>query len=186
MTALAVGADGWLRGGTRLCRSPNFDARPPDVVVDLLVIHNISLPPGEFGGGHVAQLFCNALDPAAHPFFAQIAGSRVSAHFLVERDGAVTQFVSCADRAWHAGASAYRGRSRCNDFSIGIELEGTDFGPFTDAQYAALDALVPALVAAYPLDAARGHGEIAVDRKTDPGPLFDWRRCAPLAALAAR
>lgn len=163
--------------------SPNADARPPGLPIELLVIHNISLPPGTFGGGAIARLFCNALDPQAHPFFAQLAGVRVSSHFLIERDGAVTQFVSCQARAWHAGRSSFRGRERCNDYSIGVELEGTDFSPFADAQYDALSRLLAALVSAYPLRHARGHSEIAQDRKTDPGPFFDWSRVAALAAL---
>lgn len=165
--------------------SPNADDRPPGTSIDLLVIHNISLPPGEFGGGHVARLFCNAIDAHAHPFLAQIAALRVSSHFLIERDGTVTQFVGCGARAWHAGRSVLNGRERCNDFSIGIELEGTDFAPFTEAQYAALGRLVPVLAAAYPLRHARGHSEIAQDRKTDPGPFFDWSRVPELARLHA-
>lgn len=181
---LRVGADGWVAGLRRLA-SPNFDARPPGCAVDLLVLHNISLPPGCYGGGHVQQLFCNALPVRAHPYFAGIAGLQVSAHFLIERDGTTTQFVSTLDRAWHAGASQFLGRSRCNDFSIGIELEGDDFTPFEDAQYAALAGLLPALTAALPLAYARGHSDIAPGRKTDPGPHFDWRRLPLLARLYA-
>ena len=177
-----VDDDGWLDAARR-CPSPNADPRPQGVAVDLLVLHNISLPPGEFGGAHVQQLFCNRLDPAAHPYFATIDMLRVSAHFLIERDGALTQFVSCDARAWHAGASSFQGRSRCNDFSIGIELEGTDFIPFADAQYLTLSSLVPALIRRYPLSAARAHSEVSAGRKTDPGPLFDWTRVAALAAL---
>jgi len=180
--SLRVMPDGWIEGVNR-ARSPNFDARPPDAVTDLLVIHNISLPPGHFGAGHVQQLFANALPTDKDPFFAQLAGVRVSAHFLIERDGAITQFVGCGNRAWHAGPSSFGGRVRCNDFSIGVELEGTDFAPFTDAQYAALARLVTALAASYPLRHARGHSEIARDRKTDPGPFFDWSRVPALAAL---
>jgi AmpD protein len=179
---LRVGRDGWV-AGIEHRPSPNFDARPVGCKIDLLVIHNISLPPGQFGGGRVQQLFTNALPTAAHPFFGQLATARVSAHFLVERDGRITQFVGCGDRAWHAGASSFRGRSRCNDFSIGIELEGTDFAPFADAQYVALASLVPALAAAYQLTHARGHSEIAHGRKTDPGPFFDWARVPALARL---
>jgi N-acetyl-anhydromuramoyl-L-alanine amidase len=179
---LRVGADGWVDGVDHV-RSPNFDERPAGSAIDLLVIHNISLPPGQFGGGHVQQLFTNALPSAAHPFFRQLGALRVSAHFLVERDGRITQFVGCGERAWHAGASSFRGRPRCNDFSLGIELEGTDFTPFADAQYAALARLVPALAAACPLAHACGHSEIACDRKTDPGPFFDWTRVPALAAL---
>lgn len=180
--AWRIDSEGWLDAALR-CPSPNTDLRPSGAVVDLLVLHNISLPPGEFGGAHVQQLFCNQLDAARHPYFASIAALHVSAHFLIERDGALTQFVSCHARAWHAGASSFQGRTRCNDFSIGIELEGTDFVPFTDAQYAVLESLVPALIRRYPLRAARAHSEIAVSRKTDPGPFFDWARVALLAAL---
>lgn len=182
--AWRVDPDGWLSAAQR-CPSPNFDARPGGERIDLLVLHNISLPPGEFGGGHVQQLFGNRLAASAHPYFSAISGLRVSAHFLIERDGALSQFVSCDARAWHAGASRFQRRARCNDFSIGIELEGTDFIPFTEAQYRVLDALVPALVRRYPLRAACGHSDIAVQRKTDPGPLFDWSRVASLAALRA-
>jgi N-acetyl-anhydromuramoyl-L-alanine amidase len=174
--------DGWL-DGARNHPSPNFDARPPDSTIDLLVIHNISLPPGEFGGGHIERLFCNSLDPAVHPFFDTIASLRVSSHFVIARDGALTQFVSVRERAWHAGASSFAGRSRCNDFSIGVELEGSDFVAFTDAQYASLAALVVALRRQLPLTALRGHDDIAPGRKTDPGPLFDWPRLARQAGL---
>jgi N-acetyl-anhydromuramoyl-L-alanine amidase len=179
---LQVKADGWVHGA---CHQPsvNFDDRPPGVAIDLLVIHNISLPPGSFGAGNVQRLFANELSGEGHPFFAQLAGIRVSAHFLIERTGALTQFVSCAHRAWHAGASSFAGRSRCNDFSIGIELEGTDFAPFESAQYDTLAVLVPALTLAYPISFARGHAHIAHDRKTDPGPYFDWSRVPSLAAL---
>lgn len=179
---LTVAGDGWV-GGARRDRSPHFDARPAGSAIELLVVHNISLPPGAFGSGDIARLFTNRLDAAAHPFFATLAGVRVSAHFLIERDGALTQFVSCLDRAWHAGASEFDGRARCNDFSVGIELEGTDFAPFEAAQYATLASLTRALRAAYPLRAVRGHADIAHDRKTDPGPFFDWSRYARLAAL---
>jgi AmpD protein len=179
-----VDREGWLDAAWR-CPSPNADARPEGGQIDLLVLHNISLPPGEFGGAHVQRLFCNQLVDESHPYLASIAALRVSAHFLIERDGSLTQFVSCDARAWHAGASAFRGRSRCNDFSVGIELEGTDFTPFSDAQYQTLGRLVPALTRRYPLRAACGHSEIASERKTDPGPFFDWSRVAALAALRA-
>jgi len=182
---LRVAPSGWVEGIER-CPSPNFDARPAPAAIDLLVIHNISLPPGRFGGGHVHRLFANALGAGEHPFLDQLAGLRVSAHFLIERNGRVTQFVSCADRAWHAGASSFQGRTRCNDFSIGIELEGTDFTPFADAQYDALARLLPALRLAYSLAHACGHSEIAQDRKTDPGPFFDWSRVPALRQLRAR
>jgi N-acetyl-anhydromuramoyl-L-alanine amidase len=182
---LHVAADGWVEGVAHV-GSPHFDARPPDSAVDLLVIHNISLPPGEFGGGYVQRLFAGTLPAGVHPFLDQLAGVKVSAHFLIERDGQITQFVSCAARAWHAGASAFRGRRRCNDFSIGIELEGTDFTPFAQAQYDALAQLVPALAASFPLAHACGHSEIAIDRKTDPGPFFDWARVPALRRLRER
>jgi N-acetyl-anhydromuramoyl-L-alanine amidase len=168
----------------RLLPSPHFDSRPAGAAIDLLVLHNITLPPGGFGGDHIASFFCGSLDPAAHPFFATLTGVRVSAHFVIERGGRITQFVSCHDRAWHAGPSVHRGRQRCNDFSVGIELEGTDFMPFTDAQYAALAGLAAALRAGLPLATACGHSDIAQQRKTDPGPSFDWARFTALTALA--
>lgn len=173
---------GWVAGVTRL-ESPFHDARPAGTAIELLVVHNISLPPGRFGSGDVLRLFTGTLDAGAHPFFATVAGQRVSAHFFIDRGGEVTQLVSCRRRAWHAGASHFEGRSRCNDFSLGVELEGTDFAPFTDAQYAALALLVAALRAGYPLRALRGHSDIAPERKTDPGPFFDWSRLAAHADL---
>jgi N-acetyl-anhydromuramoyl-L-alanine amidase len=160
----------------RLIASPNWDDRPPGCAVDLLVIHHISLPPGEFGGAGIVQLFTNAIDPAAHPYFETLAGTRVSAHFLIRRDGQLLQFVSCAKRAWHAGESSWKGRSRCNDFSIGIELEGTGDAPFTPPQYRRLAALTRALQVRYPIRDIVGHSDIAPGRKTDPGPHFDWAR----------
>lgn len=176
-TEFSVDATGWLRGpGVRTLPSPHHDPRPPGTVVDLLVLHNISLPPGDFGGDHIAALFTGALEPSAHPFFASLIGARVSAHFLVERTGRITQFVACQERAWHAGASSHRGRPRCNDFSIGVELEGTDFMPFAPVQYDALARLTAALRAVLPLAWACGHSDIAQERKTDPGPFFDWLR----------
>ena len=177
---LAVGADGWVAAAARV-DSPNRDVRPPGVVATLVVVHGISLPPGEFGGDGIVRLFTNTLDPVAHPFYATIAGLRVSAHFLVRRDGALVQFVSCAERAWHAGVSSWRGRARCNDYSLGIELEGADDVPYTARQYAALAALLRALRRRYPLEAAVGHSDVAPGRKTDPGPAFDWDRLARLA-----
>lgn len=167
--------DGWLADAVRVA-SPNVDDRPPGVEVELVVVHNISLPPGSYGGGHVQALFTNRLDPSIDPFFAEIAGARVSSHLLIERDGRVTQFASFERRAWHAGASAFRGRPKCNDFSVGIELEGTDFEPFTDAQYTALNGAIRALRARYPVRAVCGHSDIAPGRKTDPGPFFQWSR----------
>ncbi|MGH8444501.1 MAG: 1,6-anhydro-N-acetylmuramyl-L-alanine amidase AmpD [Solimonas sp.] len=182
-----VSADGWL-AGARVCRSPNCDARPDPVDISLLVIHNISLPPGRFGGPHVDELFTNTLDPQAHPYFATIHSLRVSSHLFIARDGRITQYVPFGERAWHAGVSEYEGRARCNDFSIGIELEGTDERPFTAKQYARLAAATRALLAAYPrLSAARiaGHSDIAPGRKTDPGPHFDWARYRAVIAAPA-
>ncbi|MFN4148035.1 MAG: 1,6-anhydro-N-acetylmuramyl-L-alanine amidase AmpD [Rhodocyclaceae bacterium] len=168
-------ADGWLAGATHIM-SPNHDARPAGETVSLLVIHAISLPPGRFGGNAVIDLFTNRLAAAAHPDFAMLAGARVSAHFLVRRDGALIQFVSCFARAWHAGVSCWKGRERCNDFSLGIELEGDDFTPFDDAQYATLGALIERLRQSFSLVDIVGHADIAAGRKTDPGPYFDWSR----------
>jgi AmpD protein len=179
----AVDESGWLAGALHR-PSPHHDERPAGVEPELVILHNISLPPGEFGGGHVAALFAGRLESGVHPYFASLAGLRVSAHFLIERDGQVTQFVSCARRAWHAGASSYLGRERCNDWSIGIELEGTDFAPFESTQYAALGAVLAALAARYPLRHAAGHSDVAPGRKTDPGPGFDWQRLR--LALAGR
>jgi AmpD protein len=159
--------------------SPNCSPRPVGSEPELLVVHNISLPPGEFGTGCIQDFFCNALDTQTHPYFEEIAGLQVSAHFLIDRAGALTQFVNCDQRAWHAGVSCYRGREACNDFSIGVELEGTDHTPYTDAQYACLASLVRALRHAYPRiepSALVGHSDIAPGRKTDPGPAFDWAR----------
>lgn len=168
--------------------SPNCDDRPAGCAVELLVIHNISLPPGEYGGPGIIELFTNRLDPDAHPFYRRIAGERVSAHFLVRRDGELIQFVPCARRAWHAGSSEWRGRSRCNDFSLGVELEGTDLEPFSESQYATLARLALALRAAYPISACVGHSDIAMPRgrKSDPGPNFDWSRFRRLAAWPVR
>lgn len=140
------------------------------------MIHNISLPPGEFGGEGILELFGNRLDPAAHPYYASLSDLRVSAHFLIRRDGELIQFVACDQRAWHAGASSWQGRLGCNDFSIGVELEGSDDTPFTAAQYSRLEALIRQLRTRYPLTHIVGHADIAPGRKTDPGPYFDWRR----------
>ncbi len=170
--------DGWA-SGVRTCPSPHCNSRPPAENISLLVIHNISLPPGDFGGGFVQAFFTGSLDPQQHPYFAEIAPLRVSAHFFIERHGEITQFVSCQERAWHAGVSRYGGRSECNDFSVGVELEGTDTQPYTDAQYQSLLVLTHALQVAYPaITPCRitGHEFIAPQRKTDPGPSFDWRR----------
>ena len=171
----SVAADGWVVQARRL-PSPNRDARPDGTSIELLLIHNISLPPGCFGTGDIERLFSNCLDCDAHPYFDALRGLRVSAHFLIARDGALTQFVACTERAWHAGESAFEGRTRCNDFSLGIELEGTDTLAYTDAQYDALVPLARALFAAYPLRAVRGHSDVSGPRKTDPGPAFDWPR----------
>jgi AmpD protein len=171
----AVDTAGWLSGARRV-PSSNCDERPEDESIRLIVLHAISLPPGEFGGPEIIELFTNSLDPEAHPYFREIQGLRVSAHFLVRRDGEVIQFVSCSRRAWHAGVSRWKGRETCNDFSIGIELEGCDQLPFEDDQYAALNALLAELREHYPIEAVVGHSDIAPGRKTDPGPRFDWRR----------
>lgn len=156
--------------------SPNCDTRPDAQPPCLIVIHNISLPPNEYGGEGIIALFTNRLDPTVHPYFETIQYLKVSSHFLIRRDGELIQFVPCTQRAWHAGASHWRGRERCNDFSIGIELEGSDFEPFTDAQYRQLAQLLPALQTAYPIVDITGHADIAPGRKTDPGPFFDWTR----------
>jgi N-acetyl-anhydromuramoyl-L-alanine amidase len=166
---------GWFEGAVRV-PSPNCDVRPPGEIITLVVVHNISLPPGEFGGPGVEALFTNQLDPAAHPYFEQIKDLRVSAHFFIRRDGHLMQFVPCALRAWHAGVSSWQGRERCNDYSIGIELEGTDEAPFTEAQYVSLNQLLSVLRQTYPIAAVAGHSDIAPGRKTDPGPCFDWSR----------
>jgi N-acetyl-anhydromuramoyl-L-alanine amidase len=176
---------GLLRG-VRQVLSPHWDSRPAGQAPELLVLHGISLPPGEFGGPWIARLFCGNLPPGAHPYFEAIAAARVSAHVLVRRDGTIEQFVPFHGRAWHAGASSWGGRSACNDFSIGIELEGTDESPYEAPQYASLAALLGALLAAYPTlhgDRVVGHSDIAPGRKTDPGLSFDW---AWLRAAVAR
>ena len=167
----------------RQLSSPNCDERPPGCAIDLLVIHAISLPAGEFGGPWIDDLFCNRLEAAAHPDFAAICTLRVSAHTLIRRDGGITQYVPFHRRAWHAGVSCHAGRERCNDFSIGIELEGCDERPFSDAQYTGLASLIHALLAAYPglsTERITGHSDIAPGRKTDPGPHFDWSRLRAL------
>lgn len=172
---LELDSRGWCPQAVCL-PSPNFDSRPPGMPVDLIVVHNISLPPEEYGGPYIADLFLNRLDCGAHPYFDALRGLRVSSHFLVRRDGRLFQFVSVADRAWHAGASRFRGRERCNDFSIGIELEGCDREAFTAAQYDTLAELTALLAAHCPVSAVTGHQHIAPERKTDPGPFFDWAR----------
>ncbi|CAL8472962.1 1,6-anhydro-N-acetylmuramyl-L-alanine amidase AmpD [Caballeronia sp. S22] len=177
-----IDAQGWLTSATRL-PSPNFEARPGDAAPTLIVVHNISLPPDDFTTNSIADFFLNKLDHDAHPYFDHLRGMRVSAHFVIRRDGAIEQFVSCDERAWHAGVSSFCGRERCNDFSIGIELEGSDRMPFEDAQYDALVALVRIVVKRYPIDALAGHSDIAPGRKTDPGPHFDWPRLRHDSAL---
>jgi len=180
---LAVDEHG-VAAGVRFVASPNFDERPAGAAVTLLVVHGISLPPGAFGGDAVLALFTNRLDPGAHPYYAELAGLRVSAHFLIRRDGEVVQFVACARRAWHAGGSVWRGRARCNDFSIGIELEGADDVPYAQAQYARLAGLTRALRTRYPIRDIAGHADVAPGRKTDPGSAFDWARFDALLADA--
>jgi len=176
---------GWFAGARRL-ESPNADARPHGVAIDLVIVHNISLPPGRFGGDDVERLFTNTLDTTAHPFYATLRDLKVSAHFFMRRSGALLQFVSCERRAWHAGASSWDGRERCNDFSIGVELEGTDTRPYTARQYARLARLIALLGARYPIDAVAGHSDVAPGRKTDPGPAFDWRRLRSLVPTGLR
>jgi len=176
---VVIDDDGWARADARRVErvpSPNHDARPDGDVPTLVVIHNISLPPGEFGGRAIDALFTNALDPAGHPYYEGLRDLRVSSHFLIRRDGSLVQFVACGERAWHAGVSTFGGRPRCNDFSIGIELEGDDSSPFDAMQYVCLIELTHALLRRYPIDAIAGHSEIAPDRKTDPGPFFAWAR----------
>lgn len=170
-----IDAEGWLTECAHIA-SPNHDERPTDTAIRLIVIHAISLPPGQFGGNAVGELFCNRLDPAAHPYFATIVGRRVSAHFFIRRDGDLIQFVSCLRRAWHAGISCWQGRERCNDFSLGIELEGDDHCDFEPAQYRMLRSLLATLRRHFPVEAVAGHADIAPGRKSDPGPHFEWRQ----------
>lgn len=178
---ISVGAladDGWLPGARRI-HSPNVDERPPGMAICLVVVHAISLPPGEFGGNGIIELFTNTLDTEMHPYYRGIAGLRVSAHFLIRRDGELIQFASVNRRAWHAGASRWAGRERCNDFSIGVELEGCDDQPFSAAQYEVLNALLLELRRYHPIEAVVGHSDISPGRKTDPGNGFDWARVSP-------
>jgi AmpD protein len=174
--------DGWCHAARRI-PSPNYDQRV--MPVDMVVIHNIHLPPQapgqqQFGGPDIERLCTNSLNPDDHPAYAELAQLRVSAHFLIRRDGELIQFVSCQHRAWHAGVSSWQGRERCNDFSVGIELEGSDYVPFEAIQYQVLQLLLNALQVRYPLQHIVGHSEIAPVRKTDPGPFFDWSQLAPL------
>jgi AmpD protein len=175
MNAFRIDVDGILPEARQI-PSPNFDERPAGVFIELIVIHNISLPPGEFGGNGVVELFTNRLDPEQHSYYRNIHQLRVSSHFFIRRDGELIQFVPCLKRAWHAGVSQWQARERCNDFSIGIELEGDDYSPFEEAQYVTLARLLDALKAAYPIADITGHSDIAPGRKTDPGPFFDWSR----------
>ncbi len=184
---MQVDVESSLMRGARTIVSPNCDARPSGMDIDLLVIHGISLPPGEFGGPWIDRLFTNSLPAEAHPYFAQVAGLRVSSHLVISREGALTQYVKFRDRAWHAGKSSYRGREACNDFSIGIELEGTDDLPYEMTQYARLAEVVAALLRAYPTltsERITGHSDIAPGRKTDPGGAFDWPYARRLIAAA--
>jgi len=180
MIGLMLDRKGWLSPHSRVQRkpSPNHDKRPKGVEPTLLVLHNISLPPGRYGGQAIIDFFLNRLDIDSHPWFQHIKGVKVSAHFLIRRDGEIVQFVSTLNRAWHAGVSTYDNRQACNDFSIGIELEGTDHEPYTDEQYHSLKRLTSVLRARHHLVAVRGHEHIAPGRKTDPGPQFKWRRYA--------
>jgi N-acetyl-anhydromuramoyl-L-alanine amidase len=185
---LEVDLNSGLMRGARQIASPNHDARPAGMQADLIVVHGISLPPGEYGGPWIDRLFTNTLPADVHPYFAEIGTLRVSSHLVVMRDGAVTQYVRFTDRAWHAGKSIFEGRAACNDFSVGVELEGTDKQPYEDVQYERLAEAVAALCAAYPrLSPARlvGHSDIAPGRKTDPGPAFDWPRARRLIAEAS-
>jgi len=172
---MKIGPEGLL-AGARYVASPNCDERPPGCEITLLVVHSISLPPGEYGGDGIERLFTNRLDARAHPYFGEIFSLKVSTHFLVRRNGEVVQFVPVQRRAWHAGASSWRGRSACNDFSIGVELEGTEETPFEDRQYEKLVLLIKALRLALPLRDVAAHSEVAPGRKADPGAQFDWAR----------
>lgn len=171
---LILDANGFVQQATQLS-SPNFDARPANEI-SLIVIHNISLPPSQYGGTGIIELFTNCLNPNEHPYYAEIYTRKVSSHFLIRRDGTLIQFVSTLQRAWHAGASQWQGRERCNDFSVGIELEGSDFEAFKAAQYKTLNALIKTLKTTYPIQHIVGHSDIAPGRKTDPGPFFEWEK----------
>ena len=177
--AFSIDEEGWITGVLWIS-SPNYDERPVGEAVSLVVVHAISLPPGQFGGEDVSRLFTNTLDVAAHPYYSEINHLRVSAHFLIRRDGAVIQYVPCNKRAWHAGVSSWRNRDRCNDYSIGIEVEGCDDVAFDEVQYSCLSRLIGVLSARYPIDSVAGHSDVAPGRKTDPGPCFDWRRLVGL------
>ncbi len=174
---------GWY-GYARRLASPNVGPRPPAAAIDLIVVHSISLPPGQYGGDEVQRLFTNTLDWSAHPYFGQIEGMQVSSHFYVRRNGELWQFVSCDDRAWHAGQSHYRGRDNCNDDSIGIELEGLEGGPFEPAQYETVAGLCAAIAQQYPIEHVAGHEHIAPGRKHDPGARFAWKTLQDALAWA--
>ena len=176
---LTIDAEGFA-SLARYIESPNCDERPNDSAITLAVVHGISLPPGEFGGFGIIDLFTNRLDANAHPSYASIASLRVSAHFVIRRNGELLQFVPCGKRAWHAGASSWKGRERCNDFSVGVELEGTDAIPYAATQYGVLAQLLKALYRRYAFRYVVGHSDIAPGRKNDPGPAFDWQRLAQL------
>lgn len=176
---------GWLHHAVRL-NSPNFGPRPPQACIDLVVVHSISLPPGQYGGPGVQELFTNRLDWDAHPYYQQIRGLEVSSHFYIRRDGELWQFVSCDDRAWHAGRSHYRGRDNCNDDSIGVELEGLEGDTFEPAQYEALATLCRTLRERYPIAHLAGHEHVAPGRKLDPGPGFDWQQLQARLHLPSR
>jgi len=175
MQNIQINSDG-ICSEAKFIASPNIDARPNAEDISLIVIHNISLPPKQYGGNGVIDLFSNQLNPDEHPYYAEIAPLKVSSHFFIRRDGELIQFTSCNDRAWHAGASNWQGRERCNDFSIGIELEGSDFEAFEPMQYETLESLITSIKTRYPIEAITGHSDISPGRKTDPGPYFNWSR----------
>jgi AmpD protein len=182
MTKLFIDDTGWLKS-VEVIHSPNYDARPDNTKIKLIVVHGISLPPGEYGGDYIQKYFCNNLDSSVHDYFPTICDMKVSAHCLIERNGNIIQFVSFLDRAWHAGASEWQGEPACNDFSIGIELEGTDHEAYDHRQYQSLATLVNTLRSSYPDiggDAVAGHCDIAPNRKSDPGPAFDWPKLQQL------
>ena len=180
---MQIGPDGWLKGA-EIRKSPFFNGRPEGEKIRLIVVHNISLPAGQFGSGYVDDLFLGCLDCQREPSFADLKGLQVSSHFFINRKGKIFQYVSCNDRAWHAGVSCFCGTENCNNFSIGIELEGSDFTNFENKQYESLSKLVKAISKAYPIEAITGHSDIAPGRKTDPGPFFDWTKLASLSGLA--
>lgn len=175
MKTLSIDAKGWVSEAVHIA-SPNFDERPKDCNIDMLVLHNISLPPSEYGGNGIIELFTNTLNPEEHPYYAEIYTRKVSSHFLIRRDGQLLQFVSCNDRAWHAGVSKWQERERCNDFSVGVELEGSDIETFETVQYETLEILMNTLKKYLPIKHIVGHSDIAPGRKTDPGPYFDWNK----------